>query len=82
MSIENAIDVLLGKYGQADEKEEDAIAKAVRALEKQLSKKPSDISKLYTGEKIGTCVCGYDSALEHEKHCHNCGQKIDWEGLG
>lgn len=53
---------------------------AIKALEKQIPKKPNDISKIYTGEKVGTCICGYDGVLEHEKHCHACGQKLDWEG--
>ncbi len=38
--------------------------------------KPEDISKIYTGEKVGTCKCG-EHVLEHENYCHNCGQKLN-----
>lgn len=72
MNIENAIDVLLGKYGQADEKAEDAIAKAVKALEKQIPKKP--IFKY--------CPRCSGRVMDYAEYCYKCGQKIDWEGLG
>ena len=86
MNIEKAIEYLKEslcdqKQGESYQEYHNAVLNlAIKALEKQMPKKPDDISKIYTGEKIGTCVCGYDSALEHEKHCHNCGQKLDWEG--
>lgn len=51
----------------------------IKSLEKQIPYPPTDISEIYTGEKIGTCKCGFNSALKHEKHCIECGQKLDWE---
>lgn len=82
MNIEQAIEILLDKYGKADEEQEQAIATAIKALEKQIPKKPSDIaSYYYTREKNGTCsICG-GHVQGREKFCPNCGQKIDWEGI-
>ena len=58
------------------EKKAEAI---VSALEKQLPYELEDISTVYTGEKTGTCKCGYESVMEHQKHCIECGQIVDWD---
>ncbi len=67
---------------------ENAYGMAIKALEKQIPKKP--IKKERSG--IVYCVCGnfigykppINRALENGKipfkYCPNCGQKIDWSG--
>lgn len=88
MTIEEAIEIL--KYyrpigainaGFPEEPGEDvkAFNLAIETLEKQIAYKPDDVGRAYTGERIGTCKCGNDEVFEHEKHCSNCGQKLDWE---
>ena len=58
-----------------------AIAVIMRTFKKQTPEKPRDVSKSYTGERVGTCICGYDGILEHQNYCCMCGQKLDWEGV-
>ena len=51
----------------------------IKNLEKQIPCQLTDVSETCIGEKVGTCKCGNYSVLEHQKHCIECGQKIDWE---
>lgn len=53
----------------------------IKALEKQIPKKPYDTSKTYTGDRIGVCSnCKhYTVVLEQERYCNHCGQRLDWE---
>lgn len=71
MNIEQAIEILLDKYGKADEEQEQAIATAIKALEKQIPKKP--IFKY--------CPHCSGGVMDYAEYCYKCGQKLDWEGI-
>lgn len=49
------------------------------ALEKQIPKKPLDISKLYNGD-YGHCPCCNRVVSDYKemKVCSDCGQALDW----
>lgn len=49
------------------------------AIEKQIPKKPLDISKLYNGD-YGYCPCCNRVVSDYEemKVCSDCGQALDW----
>ena len=51
---------------------------SVKALKKQTPYKLEDVDLTYIGEKMGTCKCGNQSVLEHQKHCIDCGQLVKW----
>ena len=54
---------------------------AINALEKQIAKKPLNITKVKDGNKyvglIGKCPCCNDIVDESNIVC-DCGQKLDW----
>lgn len=54
----------------------------IKALEKQIPKKPINITKVKDGNKyvglIGKCPCCNDIVDESNIVC-DCGQKLDWE---
>lgn len=55
-----------------------AIDMAIGALEKQIPKKPSNISHPQYNVKIGSCPsCGQRNNI-YKKFCIECGQKLDW----
>lgn len=58
-----------GNFGQQKE----AFEVAIKALEKQISKKPLNITKV----KVGKCPCCNDIVDESNIVC-DCGQKLDW----
>lgn len=58
--------------------DEHIIAAIMVALKKQVPHNLEDVSAVYTGEKTGTCKCGYESVMEHQKHCIECGQMVSW----
>ena len=68
-------------YGETgtDHCYEDALDIAINALEKQITKKPTDVR--YFGEAgyyIGLCpVCGQGNNSDYP-YCGDCGQKLDW----
>jgi hypothetical protein len=76
VNIEQAIEILLDKYGKADEEQEQAIATAIKALEKQIPYKPTE-RKGFEGK----CKCGVVFLDRLTNYCGNCGQKLDWEVL-
>ena len=54
---------------------------AIAALEKQISKKATDIR--YFGEAgyyIGLCPCCKSGNNSEYQYCGDCGQAIDWSG--
>lgn len=54
---------------------------AIKALEKQIPKKPKNeyTDNLDITTEIPVCpVCGNQSIDETNKYCSDCGQKIDW----
>lgn len=74
----------------AHSKNADYIQLAIKALEKQIPKKPYDENKDKAGwHSIYRCPCcnewveeeGYGDILIRFNWCNNCGQKIDWSGL-
>lgn len=54
---------------------------AIKALEKQIPKKPH---KIYGKVNLKWCECGnYLGELKNEQnHCKRCGQALDWEEEG
>ena len=65
---------LSGKY-------KNSLRMAINALEKQIPKKPLNITKVKDGNKyvglIGKCPCCNDIVDESNIIC-DCGQKLDW----
>ena len=66
-------------------KDVEALEKAIEALEKQISKKPTyEGDGYYDGEIVyDTWICpccGKDYEVEYDdyKYCPECGQAIDW----
>lgn len=52
---------------------------AIKALEKQMPKKPRDI--IYFGEAgyyVGLCPCCNRGNNSEHQYCYGCGQKLDW----
>ncbi len=77
--IERAIEYFKHKSYEEGGTRFTAVRLAVKALEKQIPKKPTvlnihDISNY----KYGECECG-EHIMDDEKYCSNCGQKLDWE---
>lgn len=61
---------------------EDACREAIKALEKQIPKKPIIITNLMTKHVSAHCsICDTDITYysSEENYCHNCGQAIKWE---
>lgn len=72
--IANTLEILLdGGYRNFTETE------IKFALEKQIPKKPLDISKLYNGD-YGYCPCCNRVVSDYKemKVCSGCGQALDW----
>ena len=63
-----------------DFKENQALGMAIKALEKSIAKKPTNIHKLL--DTIGfcpNCKLRIYRMYAEEHYCHHCGQKLDWE---
>lgn len=85
MNEREAIEFLKGKYplGLCDEDEYKNAQTAIKALEKQIAKKP--IFNTWSPVKCPTCGCdlnksigdGYYQRCIPMKFCE-CGQKLDW----
>lgn len=57
---------------------EDEIHIAMKALEKQIPKKPKIfIVHEISNYKYGDCECG-EHVMDDERYCSNCGQALDW----
>lgn len=53
----------------------EALGLAIRALEKQIPKKP-DFTE---DKKFALCpCCNGKGLLDKQKYCDNCGRKLDW----
>ena len=75
--------IVTGEYPHVAE----SIDLAIEALEKQIPKKPNDIStyegwvvKSEEGYFFGTCPFCKSHVIIEQKTC-DCGQKLDWEEL-
>lgn len=72
------------KYVSRDLKVEH-INLAISALEKQVPKKPTNITELRNVLNLNTINYGICPSCKNEvnddnnTYCHHCGQKIDWE---
>lgn len=59
---------------------------AIKALEKQIPKKPKNIKTIidFSGRYYttkGDCpVCNREGLYKSDFYCNKCGQKLDWEG--
>lgn len=81
MTNEQAIEYLLSKYGQADEVAEDAIAIAVKALEKQIAEEPEWEGgySFYDDDDAEAYCPNCDYYFKDDYlYCPECGQKILW----
>ena len=64
--------------------EKKAIDMAIKALEKQIPKKPNwgnDDQDYVTCPQCNAILGAVDNVeyTAHQKYCPNCGQKLDWE---
>lgn len=82
MKIEKAIEILMDIQSDWEDGEEyEAFNTALKALEKQIPKKPiSDGSNIrytpvYSCPKCGNRITGTGIA----EYCYHCGQKLHWE---
>ena len=57
----------------------EAICKAVEALDKQILKKPIEKYTDYDGTEAGLCPFCNEGVDEKMNFCSYCGQAIDWE---
>ena len=75
MTVQEAIEYLEQHGYTAD----DVKDMCIKALEKQISKKPKVHSRMYL---CPSCGCGLqatdDFILFEVKYCEHCGQKLDW----
>ena len=85
MTIEEAIKQLELNRPLAYTELREAIDMAIKALEKQIPKKPefegdgySDGHLVYDTWICPNCEKRYEVDYEEYDHCPNCGQKIDW----
>lgn len=88
MTVQEAIKEL--QVGYLGDTEEIVQAKhmGIKALEKQIPKKPNFEQKGLLGVKMWHCpVCNKEIISDWNKdfannYCHHCGQKLDWEEGG
>lgn len=78
----NALNAVCGQKGLYDAEFESALALAIKALEKQIPKKPLHMHKNYycpICKEDGWML--WDDAIPNDmdKYCGMCGQAIDWE---
>lgn len=59
-------------------KTHDTAMAVVKALEKQIPKKPKKILQAFE-YRFGDCPSCNKSSDMNYKHCQYCGQKLDWE---
>ena len=83
MTIEEAINELVDYVAENDKLtiSFETVTMAIAALEKQISKKATDIR--YFGEAgyyIGLCPCCKSGNNSGYQYCGDCGQAIDWSG--
>lgn len=73
----NALNAVCGQKGLYDAEFESALALAILALEKQITKKPykDNENGVYEKEHCPSC---HRSLFPNDHHCE-CGQAIDWE---
>lgn len=74
MTVEEAINYVVQERDTYIEvcEEWEALDMAIKALEKQIPKKPIDLANS-TYSKCPTC-----GNFHFDNYCANCGQKIDW----
>ena len=96
MTNEEAYKILMSDadfdFGKASEKNKqtaDALCVAVKALKKQIPKKPIyQGDGYYDGELVydtwfcPNCDAGYEVGTDEYNYCPNCGQAIDWSEEG
>lgn len=80
----NALNAVCGQKDFYDEELEKALGMAIKALEKQIAKKPIFKFAYEDGRKFHDCpMCGsyVTHAFEQDqvRYCNCCGQKLDWE---
>lgn len=61
-----------GKANDETENYLDALDHAIKAIEKQIPKKPKDDGWIYCS------VCGRDILMDRFRYCPDCGHAIDW----
>ena len=52
---------------------------AIKAIEKQVPKKPTDAGK-FADLYVGLCSVCNEGVNSQMNYCDKCGQKLDWEG--
>lgn len=57
----------------------EAFGMAIKALEKQVPKKPTDAGK-FADLYVGLCSVCNEGVNSQMNYCDKCGQKLDWEG--
>ena len=65
--------------GACNEECKDFYDMAIKALEKQVPKKPTYAGK-FGDLYVGSCSVCNDGVNSRMNYCDKCGQKLDWEG--
>ena len=55
-------------------------ATVIKALEKQIPKKPIGVCKVDGDFRVGICSICNDIVDSKQNYCDRCGHKLDWEG--
>ena len=64
-------------FNNADKRVE-AIDVGIKALEKQIAKKPSEPQGIWINKRCPSCMRTIATNHEGKKYCVDCGQKLDW----
>ena len=67
--------------GACNEECKDFYDMAIKALEKQIPKKPIEVDEecgTFDCPACGSTICSFDDMTVHQ-YCLMCGQKLDWE---
>lgn len=67
------------RENNSEQKVKDLMDLAVKALEKQIPKKPLEQQLNVNDDLIGLCpICKEMWVIKYKGYCANCGQKLDW----
>jgi hypothetical protein len=81
MNEQEAIETILyaSAFNREDSPLTQALDMAIKALEKQIPKKPTDV--ITSDNEFICCICPSCEQVAvglDDKHCRLCGQKLDW----
>ena len=76
MKPEEALKILNSRYLATTEEDRQADALAIEALEKQISKEPTDFVWRTVAGQIRLCPTCRNTVSRAGRYCQNCGQRV------